>query len=140
PGMRLWLDEAGLPNLPPPLELDVATGPWPGGTFDAAFTANTLHIMGWAEVERCFEGIAGLVQAMDPAQGFVLAVYGPFNYDGEFTSDSNREFNDWLRARGAHMAIRDFEAVDALAGDAGLRLAEDIAMPANNRCLVWRRA
>ncbi|HSC87570.1 MAG TPA: DUF938 domain-containing protein, partial [Polyangiaceae bacterium] len=65
-------------------------------------------------------------------------VYGPFNYGGGFTSDSNAQFDQWLKARNPLSGIRDFDAVDALARAAGLQLVEDRAMPANNRCLVWR--
>jgi hypothetical protein len=133
-GIRAWLDEAALPNTPPPLELDVAQGPWPARRFDAAFSANTLHIMGWSEVEACFAGLDGTLAAEA-----VLVVYGPFNYGGEFTSDSNRMFDASLKARDARMGIRDAEAVDALARTIGLRLVDDAAMPANNRCRVWRR-
>lgn len=133
PGIRSWLDEAALPNLPPPLTLDV-TGPWPTERFDAVFTANSLHIMPWSAVEQCFSGIA---RVLEPDG--VLAVYGPFNYDGAYTSDSNREFDGWLKQRSALSAIRDFEAVDALAGEIGCKLVKDHAMPANNRLLAWRR-
>lgn len=134
PGIRAWLDEAALPNTPAPLELDVARGPWPRARFDAAFTANTLHIMGWAEVEALF---AGLGAALDADATFVA--YGPFNYAGAFTSDSNAQFDAWLRARDPRSGVRDFEAVDAQARAIGLRLQADVAMPANNRCLVWVR-
>ena len=139
PGIRMWLDEAALPNTPAPIELDVARGPWPTQTFgaprfDAVFSANSLHIMGWAEVEALFAGLDALL-----APGASLVVYGPFNYGGDYTSDSNREFDGWLKARDPRSAIRDFEAVDALAQAIGLRLVADLAMPANNRCLVWRR-
>ncbi|KAF1712275.1 methylase [Pseudoxanthomonas kalamensis DSM 18571] len=133
PGIRQWLDEAALANTPSPLELDVA-GDWPRGPFDAVFSANSLHIMGWAEVEACFVGIGRVL-----APGGVLAVYGPFNYDGAFSSDSNRDFDAWLKTRDSRSGIRDFEAVDALACDIGLNLREDCAMPANNRCLVWEK-
>lgn len=142
PGIALWLEAAGLANTPAPLELDVA-GDWSAlpasgqnvaARFDAAFSANTLHIMGWAEVEVLFAGLDAVLD--DDA---IAAVYGPFNYDGAYSSDSNREFDAWLKARDARSGIRDFEAVDALASDIGMRLVEDVAMPANNRCLVWRR-
>lgn len=134
PGIRAWLDEAQLANTPPPIELDVAgTAPMPA-RFDALFTANTLHIMGWPEVEAFF---AMLPVVLD-AQATVV-VYGPFNYGGAYTSDSNREFDGWLQARDPRSRIRAFEAVDAQACAAGLRLLADIAMPANNRCLVWQR-
>lgn len=139
PGMALWLDEAALPNTPPPVELDVDAGPWPrsqtcDGRFDAVFSANTLHIMGWPQVEAFFDGLDATL-----ADDATLVVYGPFNYGGQYTSDSNRDFDGWLKARDPVSAIRDFEAVDALAARIGLRLLDDIAMPANNRSLVWRR-
>jgi SAM-dependent methyltransferase len=134
PGIRLWLDEAALPNTPAPIELDVARGPWPTQIFDAAFTANSLHIMGWAEVEALFAGLDAVL-----APDATLAVYGPFNYGGDYTSDSNREFDGWLKARDPRSGIRDFEAVDALVRAIGLQLVADVEMPANNRCLVWRR-
>jgi hypothetical protein len=133
PGIRLWLDEAALPNTPPPIELD-AGSPWPAGRYDAVFSANTLHIMSWPEVEQLFTHLPGATT--DDAK---LAVYGPFNYGGRHTSDSNAAFDQWLQARGAHMRIRDAEAVDALAEAAGFELVEDVAMPANNRTRVWRR-
>lgn len=149
PGIRAWLDEAALANTPPPLELQAVVQPAPGfapppplpraadGTshgFDAAFSANTLHIMGWPQVEAFFAGLATVL-----ADEAVVAVYGPFNYGGRYTSDSNRAFDGWLKERDAASGIRDFEAVDARAAGIGLRLARDVEMPANNRCLVWRR-
>ncbi|MEW5892801.1 MAG: DUF938 domain-containing protein [Pseudomonadota bacterium] len=133
PGIELWLAEAGLANTPPALALDV-NGRWPAQRYDAVFSANTLHIMHWAEVERTFAGLAGVL-----APDAKLIVYGPFNYNGRFTSASNAEFDAWLKQRGAHQGIRDFEAVHALAAGIGLELIEDRAMPANNRCLVWAR-
>ncbi len=132
-GIGLWLDEAGLPNTPPALPLDVLDR-WPGQRWDAIFSANTLHIMGWDGVQAFF---AGAGRVLDPAG--VLVVYGPFNYDGRFTSDSNREFDGWLKQRDPRSGLRDAEAVDALATTAGLDLVADVAMPANNRCRVWRR-
>ncbi len=139
PGIGMWLDEAALGNTPVPVELDVSTGPWPrvdsgDARFDAAFSANTLHIMGWPQVQAFFDGLGHVL-----APGAVVVVYGPFNYDGQFSSDSNREFDGWLKARDPRSGIRDAAEVDALAAAIGLRLVEDVAMPANNRCLVWRR-
>lgn len=213
PGIRLWLDEAGLVNTPAPVALDVARRPWPllplsragsddllanhrfadrptnehrsgrgllgkakphlaahwdedtrnsvrgespenrssrrpnlpsghllppakeaNNGFDAAFSANTLHILGWQEVEAFFAGLEWVL-----ADDATLVVYGPFNYSGAFSSASNRDFDTALRARDPRMGIRDFELVDALARAIGLQPVDDIAMPANNRCLVWQR-
>ncbi|MFN3593716.1 MAG: DUF938 domain-containing protein [Thiobacillaceae bacterium] len=133
PGIRLWLDEAALPNTPPPPLLDV-NGPWPQQRFDAAFSANTLHILAWAEVERLFAGLAGVL-----TETAKLVIYGPFNNGGRYTSESNARFDAMLRAEAAHQGIRDFEAVHALAAGIGFTLLEDLAMPANNRCLIWQR-
>ena len=134
PGIRQWLDEARRPNTPPPLTFDINGAP-PVGRFDAIYSANTLHIMGWPEVQRLFTLLPALMT--DDA---VLTVYGPFNYDGAFTSTSNAAFDASLRADHPQRGIRDFEAVDALAQSAGLTLIEDRAMPANNRCITWRRS
>lgn len=134
PDIRLWLDEAALPNVLPPIALDVNQKSWHGGRFDAVFSANTLHIMSWIEVERFFAGIGEVLET-----GGVLAVYGPFNYNGTFTSESNARFDVWLKSRNPASGVRDFEAVDALARARGLMLQQDIAMPANNRTLIWRR-
>ena len=133
PGIRAWLDEAALPNTPAPLAFDVA-GAWPTMQFDAVFSANTLHIMAWREVELLFARLPTITT--DDAS---LIIYGPFNHEGCYSSESNAVFDQWLQAHGAHMAIRDTEAVDALACRADFHLVDDIAMPANNRCRVWRR-
>lgn len=150
PGIRMWLDDAGLSNTPPAIELNVAKGPWPDTGFDAVFSANAVHIMGWAEVEAMFAGLDPVLggaaagsqltaETSAPDDSGVLVLYGPFNYDGDYGSDSNREFDGWLKARDPRSGIRDFEAVDVLARGIGLQLVDDIGMPANNRCLVWRR-
>jgi cyclopropane fatty-acyl-phospholipid synthase-like methyltransferase len=135
PGLRERIADEGTPNLLAPVELDVLVTPWPAPPADAVFSANTLHIMGWPGVEAFFAGIA-TVLAED---GATLAVYGPFRYRGSYTSPSNAAFDDWLKRRDPASGIRDFEAVDALARAAGLTLAADHAMPANNQLLVWRR-
>lgn len=133
PGIRLWLDDAGLSNLRAPLTLDV-TGPWPETRFDAIFSANTAHIMSDAQVAAMFRGIPQVL-----ASGGLFALYGPFNYAGAYTSDSNARFDGWLKARDPRSGIKDFEHLDTLARDGGMTLVEDHEMPVNNRTLVWRR-
>ena len=100
---------------------------------DAVFSANTLHIMSWGEVQHFFRGVGRVL-----AQPGALCVYGPFSYGGRHTSDSNAEFDAYLQGRDPLSGIRDFEALAALARAQGLELAADHAMPANNRTLVWR--
>ena len=130
-----WIQEANLPNVLPPLLLDMEQPDWPVQTYDAVFTANTCHIMAWHQVENMFAGAAQRLNA-----GGKLCVYGPFNYAGKFTSDGNFQFDAALREKAPHMGIRDSEAVNALAQAQGLHLLADHAMPANNRLLVWQRA
>ncbi len=132
-GIQAWLDEAALPNTPAPLALDV-NATWPNQRFDAVFSANTLHIMSWREVQQQFVRLPDVL-----TENGMLAIYGPFNYGGHYTSDSNAAFDVWLKELGAHQGIRDFEAVNVLAGQAGLKLIEDRAMPSNKRCLIWGR-
>ena len=62
-GIRAWLDEAGLPNTPAPLQLDVTQERWPVQQYDAVYSANTLHIMSWAEVERLFARLPEVMTA-----------------------------------------------------------------------------
>jgi len=133
-GIRMWLEEAALPNVLPPIAVDVNRTDWHSGRYDAVFSANTLHIMSWAEVECCLDGIG---RVLEPDG--VLAIYGPFNYNGAYTSESNARFDAWLKARDPDSGVRDFEAVDGLARRQGLVLQRDVAMPANNRTLIWRR-
>ncbi|ALJ26834.1 methylase [Stenotrophomonas acidaminiphila] len=133
PGIGQWLEAAALANTPAALELQAVADGVAG--FDAVFTANTLHIMGWDQVQALFAGLPALL-----APGARFIAYGPFNYGGDFSSDSNRVFDGWLKARDPRSGIRDFEAIDALARAQGLELREDAAMPANNRTLVWQRA
>jgi SAM-dependent methyltransferase len=133
-GIQAWLDEAGLPNVLPPLALDVNDAQWPAEPVDAIFNANTVHIVAWPTVERMFAGI-GRVLAPDG----ILCIYGPFNYDGQFTSESNARFDVWLKNRDSLTGVRDFEAVNRLAEAQGLKLLKDVAMPSNNRTLIWLR-
>ncbi len=88
------------------------------------FSANTLHVMSWDEVQTLFRRLSEPL-----APDAKLAIYGPFNYGGRFTSPSNEGFDATLKAADARRGIRDFEHVDALAGAIGLRLIEDRAMP-----------
>jgi hypothetical protein len=102
---------------------------------DGVYSANTAHIMSWPQVQALFRGIEVVLA---PAGRFCL--YGPFNYGGHYTSPSNARFDALLKSRDPDSGIRDFDALDALARDAGLVLVRDYPMPANNRTLVWRKA
>jgi hypothetical protein len=121
-------------NVLPPAVLDVCADPWPLAVPDALFSANSLHIMAFSAVEQLF---AALGRSAGP--DVKLAIYGPFNYDGKYTSPSNARFDQWLLQQHPDSAIRDFEAVNRLAERMGFFLQADYEMPANNRLLLWRK-
>lgn len=132
-GIQAWIDDSGLKNIGHPKALDVNETSWPISPVDAVFTANTFHIMSWEEVEKFFVLLPSLIKS-----GGILAVYGPFNYEGQFTSDSNQAFDLALKRDVPHRGLRDFNDVHTLAKQARLIFMEDYALPANNRLLIWK--
>lgn len=129
-----WVKDSDLQNLRPPLQLDVLQDTWPDIEPDGVFSANTVHIMHWPAVKKMFAGIGCLLP-----DGGKFVLYGPFNYSGQYTSDSNAQFDCWLKARDPNSGIRHFEELDLLANSAGMHLQEDYEMPANNRILYWQK-
>ena len=134
-GLRERIRHEGPANLLAPLELDVRALPWKVDTVDALFTANTLHIMSWLTVRDLFRATGPALTT--PA---VLCIYGPFRYNGEYTSPSNAEFDRFLQARDPESGIRNFEDVNSLASEQGFTLMADHAMPANNQLLIWQKS
>lgn len=133
-GILQWLIEACLENVLPPIELDVSESPWDLDKYDGVFSANTSHIMSWPNVVLMMAAVGNILQ-----KGGKFCLYGPFNYAGNYTSESNASFDVWLKDRDPLSGIRDFEALDVLAKDAKLALSADHTMPVNNRLLVWEK-
>lgn len=132
-GITEWLDDAQLSNVLAPIALDVSL-PWPIKHYDAVFSANALHIMSQTQVEDCFKGLGNVLK-----ENSICLFYGPFNYKGEYSSDSNKRFDAWLKNNDPKSAIKDFEAICGLAKQQGLNLQNDHAMPANNRLLAFMK-
>ncbi len=131
-GIEAWVNEAHLPNIAPPLALDVTAPDWPVGPVQYVYSANTAHIMDWQGVQSLFEGVGRVL-----TQGGLFCLYGPFNRNGAFTSPSNERFDAWLKARDPDSGIRDLEALDRLASQAGMGKLREYEMPANNLILQW---
>lgn len=129
-GINMWLSEAGLSNVSQPFELDVTSSPWPKLAVDAVFTANSIHIMSRHDVVDFMSGVGRLLSAQGQ-----LMIYGPFNYNGSYTSESNARFDQWLKGRDPLSCIKHFEEMVSLAKDNGMQLVADHEMPANNRIL-----
>jgi SAM-dependent methyltransferase len=134
PDLDARIKQQGSANLRPPAVLDVRQAVWPLHQADAVFSANTLHIMSWAEVLDLFGGLGKILAA-----GGVLCIYGPFRYDGRYTSDSNRNFDHMLQERDPLSGLRDIQAVTTLASQYGIHLKVDHDLPANNRLLEFVR-
>lgn len=133
--LNLRLTLAKLENVPPAYSLNVDDLDWQcQENHDVIFTANSLHIMSAVSVENFFVGVGKYL----PSDG-LLMVYGPFKYAGNFTTESNANFDVWLKDRNPHSGVRDFEKVNELAAQANLELLEDNAMPANNQLLIWKK-
>lgn len=132
-GLQQWLDDANNKGLLKPFSLDVSHYDWSAKQYTTVYTANTLHMMSWPDVENFLRGVA---QAL--STNGKLIIYGPFRYQDEYTSASNAEFDRFLRERDPDSGIRDVEKVQQLLQEQGFELLDDVSMPANNQLLCFR--
>ena len=133
-GIEAWCNAYPAENLSKPITVDLLDGNEHLGTFDAVYAANISHITPLAALSGYFR-----VCHQCLPEGGLAFLYGPFNYDGRYTSAGNQAFDKSLKERNPKWGIRDFSLVDDYARAEGLSLLEDCTMPANNRLLVWRR-
>ena len=133
PGILEWISQ-GTPNILPPVTIDVRERHWPVRHTQGIFSANTAHIMSWSEVHSMFAGCGRVLLG-----GGYFCLYGPFNFNGKFTSDSNEAFDAMLRERDPDSGIREFTDLLSLARHNGLQFVERHRMPANNQLLVWQK-
>lgn len=129
-----WLKSAQKSNIHGPESLKVGVDDFPKGGFDYVFTANTIHIMSWKEDKSLFKLLGKRLR-----EGSLVFIYGPFNYDGKYTSQSNEKFDGWLKDRNPKSGIRAFEDVRDNLVKFGFKILNDHEMPANNRLLVFER-
>lgn len=133
-GIQSWIDEAELSNLKSPINLNVNDDPWPLTQLEAVFSANTLHIMSLQDVEIFFQRLGSYLK---PRGNFIC--YGPFNKNGQYTSNSNQNFDRWLKDRDPLSGIRNIESLTELAEINQLKLLNEIDLPANNKILIWEK-
>ena len=140
--IEAWRAHSALPNIRPPLRIDLSDIAWcdamhggggPGKLL-AVFCANVIHIAPWRVAEGLFAGAGRSLR--DDGR---LFLYGPFKRGGKHTALSNAVFDTSLRQRDAEWGVRDVEALERLAADAGLALLETAEMPANNLILAFGR-
>lgn len=135
PSIIAWIESSELPNLIKPRTLNVGQGVWPVNQVDAIFTANTCHIMSWERVRDMFEGANRVLKP-----GGHLLIYGPFNVNGEYTSESNKEFDASLKHRDPESGIRDYDDMNRVARHNGFSLIKRHDMPANNMLLAYEKS
>lgn len=128
-----WRQEAGLPNVRPPLRLD-ASADWPVERADAILCVNMVHISPWEATLGLMKG-AGAV--LPP--GGLLYLYGPYLRENVETAPSNLAFDASLKARDPQWGLRRVEDVIAAATGEGLVFRQLLEMPANNLSLIFRR-
>jgi len=129
PSINAWIEEFPCQNLRSPIAFLFGQQAWPDIPVDAIFTANTTHIMQKSDAELMMKMVSKELQ-----KGGLFCQYGPFNIDGEYTSEGNRTFDIHLENEGCG-GIRDINELTEWA--TGLKLIEKIPMPANNFLLVW---
>ena len=129
-----WAAESDADNILPAIALDLAQSSWPIEQCDAIICVNTIHIVAWPLVVNLFQGASRILNP-----GGVMFVYGPYEYSDQPLEPSNAEFDEWLKLRDPNSGIRKFEDVNELAEQGGLTLEQDMAMPANNRSIWWRK-
>lgn len=134
PSIDAWC--RGLPNVRRALQLDVLAAAWPGvpDRVDLVYAVNLLHIAPWPVCAALMQGAARHL-----APPGLLVTYGPCLVDGVPTAPGNLAFDADLRARNPAWGLRRLADIEARAQAAGLRLRESVALPANNRLLVWAR-
>ena len=132
--LKSRIDLEGPGNLLPAKELDVLRNNWELEKTDAVFIANVFHIAPIEVMHTCLIGTSKCLKRLG-----ILSVYGPFRFDGKFTSPSNAEFDYSLKTNNPEWGIRDFEQLCQVAEEEGLAFQHNYSMPANNQLLVFKK-
>lgn len=103
-------------------------------TFDYMLNINMIHISPMECTAGLFANAGRLLRA-----GGLLVTYGAYGVDGRITPDSNRVFDQHLRAMDARYGVRDLGVLQAMAEPEGLRLESVLEMPSNNKVCAWRK-
>ena len=141
--IEAWRTHAGLPNIRPPLQIDLTDPAWCPEMHDgsgptellAVFCANVIHIAPWRVAEGLFAGAARYLRSDGR-----LFLYGPFKREGKHTALSNAVFDTSLREQDPEWGVRDIADLEKLAEAGGLALIETAEMPANNMILAFQRS
>lgn len=139
PSISAWSEDAvaetGCANILPPIHLRSNDHPWPVDQADGILAINMVHISPWESCEGLMSG-GGRVLGPDG----MLLLYGPFIRNDVETAPSNLEFDRYLRQQNPLWGIRHLDDVSDLAAKNDLNLIQAVPMPANNVCVIFRKA
>lgn len=127
-------------NIADPVHLDL-TDPetwFNAGTFQSFAAIFCINIFQVAPISIA-DGMMKCAAHLLSDDGFLL-IYGPFQVEGSFTTDSNKEFHETLSSAGvSEWGLKDVADLKKAAANHGLELKEQINMPANNFSLIFGR-
>jgi len=127
-------------NIADPVHLDLTKpetwfNPGQPKSFAALFCINIFQVAPISIADGMMECAANLL-----TDDGILLIYGPFQVEGSFTTDSNKEFHDTLSSAGvSEWGLKDVADLKKAAANHGLELKEQINMPANNFSLIFGR-
>ena len=126
-------------NVSPSIALDISsTTDWKGiipNSVSLIIVANITHISPWDCTTGLFRNSAKYLQS-----GGSLLVYGPFNKtDNVFSSGGNKNFDGSLRKRNPEWGLRNVSSLVYEGELRGIKLVEQVDMPANNMLLVFEK-
>jgi Protein of unknown function (DUF938) len=127
-----WSAEASLPNIRPPIMVDVCAPDWKIARADAILCINMIHIAPWAATLGLMAGAGRLLNPGAP-----LYLYGPFREQDVPFAQGNADFDVSLKSRDSDWGLRWVHQVAEAANAHGLVLRERITMPANNLSLLF---
>ncbi len=102
--------------------------------YDFCITTNFTHITPWNCSENLFNGIS-----LKLRENALFMLYGPFKLNGEFTTESNKEFDDKLKGKDCTWGLRDIKDIEIIGVNYGFRFLNKIPMPSNNFILIFKK-